>query len=889
LRKKSVTCMHVYSGVLVFLLSFSLFSSFPHATRTSRQNSMQAVADSDDIVEPIIRHQNMMDKDFDGIQDSLENRVSQVAGNKGAVLPVVVTFYSPVLNRDLEWFVILGGRVTHVYRYVTYGFAGVIPAANISKFATLEKERLSVIEYDASIRYHLDVSTPLVRARPIVWETYGYTGFSNESIAIIDTGIDDSHPDVGPYGDLNFSRKIVGWYDATADGASTPQDYGEHGTHVAGIAAGTGAANTLQGTGEVETTFTYILPPEKPGPLVYGYVDYIDVTSPDVITLNCSWGGTNNVLMVLNSPAGEVARTSGTSQPLILTYDTTDTSHPTGLYEVFVGNVDGPSGTPFSCLETYPYQGLNDGHNLFTGVAPNSRLVGVKVFDNSGSGTMSTVMAGMEWVIENRMTYNITVASMSVGLENGATETTLDEKADTMVTNGIVTVVSAGNDFPEYTIGSPGTAAYVITVAATNDQDGIASYSSNGDTAKNEYGLIKPDVAAPGGTFDPQYGNKIVSADSNDVDAGYTGCADQNPDDYQQMAGTSMSTPHVSGLAALLIQALGGWNWTRDEAFKIKMILGMTAFETQSGEGSNQPPLNRGDKDSREGYGRVCADAAIEAVTMTYNVGDLANDTLGCNPSDKKVWARKVSLQAGTLYEFCLSVPSEADYDLYLYNGEPDGYGQPTILRKSVNASQGAEEPIEYAPNGADTYYIVVKWVSGDGMFNLRSASTQEHDVAVLTVEPSSAKAYTGETVNITVVVKNEGTFVEDFNVTAYYNDTIVGLQNVTDLEPTANTTLIFSWNTIGAETYINYTIKAEVSSVSGESDLADNSFTDGKVLVKILADINGDGRVGLKDAVLLCQAYCKTPNPNPEADLNGDGHVDLADAIILSTNWTGL
>jgi subtilisin family serine protease len=896
LRRKRAA-QTIFSVFVLFLSSFSLVFSFPHTTdaQDSKLESMLAVTSLTDVVPPIIRQPNRMDKDSDGIQDSLEILISQQITNKSAVLPVVVTLHNPVLNRDLDLFKMLGGNITHVYKYVTYGFAGPIPAVNVSKFAALEKGRLSVVEHDVPIRCHLDVSVPLIRARPTAWDTYGYAGSSNQSIAILDTGIDDSHPDLGPFEDLNFSRKIVGWYDVTSDSSSTPEDYGEHGTHVAGIAAGTGVANTLQGSGEVETTFTYVLPPEVPGPSVYGYVDYIDVMSPGVITLNCSWGGTNNVLLVLSSPTGEVGRRSGTSQPLILTYDTTSTAYPTGRYQVFVGNVAGSTGTPFSCLETYPYQGLNDGNNLFTGVAPNSTLVGVKVFDNTGSGTASTIIAGMEWVIENRVAYHIVVASMSVGLENGATYTTLDEKADTMVANGIVTVVSAGNDFPQYTIGSPGTAAYVLTVAATNDLDGITSYSSNGNAAKNEYGLIKPDVAAPGGTFDPQFGNKIVSADSNDEDGGYTGYADQRLNDYQQMAGTSMSTPHVSGLAALMAQALGNWSWTQEEAFKVKMLIGMTAFETQSGESSNEPPLNRGDKDSKEGYGRVSADAAIEAATMSYNVGELCNGTLGSDPTDKKVWARQVLLSANNLYEFNLSVPLGADLDLYLYNGTSDSYGQPVVLRKSVNASVGADEAILFTPTESGTYYVVVKWVSGDGLFNLQSTSQPVHDVAVVSVIASDTQAYVGEIVNVTVVAENQGTYSETFNVTAIYENVTlailgtVGTQEVINLAPEQNVTLTFSWNTTDMTSCVNYTIKAEASVVANETDIVDNNFTDGCVKVKMLGDINGDGIIDVYDLTIVGTAYGSfegDPRYDQEADLNRDGHVDIRDVVVIGRNY---
>lgn len=221
----------------------------------------QKVKRSEDFVEPVIYHVYAMDRDFDNIQDRLESLVLQTLQvNESAVLPVVVTLYSSVSTLDLEYFRMLGGNVKYVYDYVTYGFAGVIPASNLSLFASLESKKLSMIEYDTPLRYHLDVSTPLIRARPTVWDTYGYMGSPNHSIAILDTGIDESHPDLGPYQDLNFSSKIVGWYDATSDNALTPEDYGEHGSHVAGIAAGTGAANSLQGSGTVQTTFTYRLP-----------------------------------------------------------------------------------------------------------------------------------------------------------------------------------------------------------------------------------------------------------------------------------------------------------------------------------------------------------------------------------------------------------------------------------------------------------------------------------------------------------------------------------------------------------------------------------------------------------------------------------------------------
>jgi len=822
---------------------------------------------------PIIHHSGAIDIDQDGIQDSLETRILQNAPNVNAVTPVVVTLNDPVADVHLDSFVKSGGRISHIYHNVTYGFAGVIPSPSIEKFASLVRDDLVLIEYDAPLRYHLDVSVPMIRVRPTIWDTYGYKGASDLSIAILDTGIDDSHPDVGPFGDSNFSRKIVGWYDATPENSQSPEDYGEHGTHVAAIAAGTGMANRMQDYGNIETTFTYMLPQWG-----YGYIDYVDVMNPGVIELNCSWDGNNNVLLRLYDPAEEwVIETSGRSQPLILTYNTTGTPHQTGRYGVLVGNLAGPSGDAFSCTEAYPYQGLNDSHNLLTGVAPNSKLVGVKVFDNTGSGTLSYLIEALDWVILNRKSLNIVVASLSLSLEDGAIDTTLDQKVDTMVQNGIVTTISAGNDYPDYSIGSPGTAAFAITVAATNDQNGITAYSSNGDPVKNEFGLIKPDVAAPGGTFNSLVGNKIISADSNDVDAGYSDFMDRNDNDYQQMAGTSMSTPHVAGLAALLVQASGEWNWTLDEVLKVKMIMSMTSFEVQSGEGTNVPPLDRGGKDEKEGFGRIAPDAAIQAATLNYSIGQLTDSTFGSGLSDKKVWARQVQLQGETTYNFNLSVPSGADFDMFLYDASPDEYGQPLILEKSINASLGMDENLCITPEEPGTFYLVVKWVSGSGTFTIES-SIKTRNLAVLDVVPSVREAFEGWMVNISVTVKNLGELTETFNTTAYFDSNVIAVLLATSLAPNDSLTLIFEWNTTDV-TPGNYTISATAGPLQEETDLTDNTFTDGTVRLKILGDANDDGVIDIFDALQTLAAFGVY---DPNCDFNGDGKIDLIDALIL-------
>jgi len=101
-------------------------------------------------------------------------------------------------------------------------------------------------------------------------------------------------------------------------------------------------------------------------------------------------------------------------------------------------------------------------------------------------------------------------------------------------------------------------------------------------------------------------------------------------------------------------------------------------------------------------------------------------------------------------------------------------------------------------------------------------------------------------------------------------------------------TTLIFHWNTVGFAGG-SYTLGAVADTVSGETDTADNTYTDGWVKVTVAGDIDGSGRVDVGDLSLLGLAWFSTPsspNWNPNADINGSGRVDLGDLEIIGFNW---
>jgi len=165
------------------------------------------------------------------------------------------------------------------------------------------------------------------------------------------------------------------------------------------------------------------------------------------------------------------------------------------------------------------------------------------------------------------------------------------------------------------------------------------------------------------------------------------------------------------------------------------------------------------------------------------------------------------------------------------------------------------------------------------------------HDVAILSVVPWTDRVYQGRVVNITVVVRNEGTASETFDVNAKYYDHTIETKTVTNLARYESTALVFSWDTAGVPTGFDYEISAEASGVLGETDKIDNTFTDGTIHVKIPGDVNGDGTVDMLDMGEISAHWYPGPPIGPlgydaNADINSDGAVNIIEAGIVSANW---
>jgi len=183
------------------------------------------------------------------------------------------------------------------------------------------------------------------------------------------------------------------------------------------------------------------------------------------------------------------------------------------------------------------------------GVAPGARIVSVKVAGADGSTTVSTVIAGIGWVVSHRDTYGIDVLNLSFGVEAPMPYfvNPLSAAAEAAWASGITVVVSAGNDGDGH-VTSPGSDPYVITVGAADnratpstDDDVVPSWS--GHERFDDYS--KPDVVAPGVS--------VVSLRAPGSTIDVTHPEGRVGDVYFRGTGTSMSTAMVSGSAALLL------------------------------------------------------------------------------------------------------------------------------------------------------------------------------------------------------------------------------------------------------------------------------------------------------------------------------------------------
>lgn len=177
-------------------------------------------------------------------------------------------------------------------------------------------------------------------------------------------------------------------------------------------------------------------------------------------------------------------------------------------------------------------------HGIYQGVAPRSNLIGLKVLNEKGNGSIHDILKALHWIRQHHTAYGIRIVNISIGsndVQSFQEDCSLVQKVNELWDMGIVVVVAAGNHGPNpYTITAPGNSRKVITVGAI--QLGNMSIPTHSGTGPTRSCIKKPDVVAPG--------FQIISCCPPLHGRGYS---------YSRKSGTSMATPVISGGLALLL------------------------------------------------------------------------------------------------------------------------------------------------------------------------------------------------------------------------------------------------------------------------------------------------------------------------------------------------
>jgi serine protease AprX len=263
----------------------------------------------------------------------------------------------------------------------------------------------------------------------------------------------------------------------------------------------------------------------------------------------------------------------------------------------------------------------------YKGVAPQARLVSVKLSGRDGAADVSALLAAIQWVVSYRSTYGIRVLNLSVGTDSAQSYRIdpLNYAVEQAWAAGITVVVAASNRGPNLaTITKPADDPWVVTVGAMDDNgtvgetdDAIPDFSARGPTLGDA--LPKPDLVAPGA--------HIVSLRSpgSAIDGLFPHPIGKG---YRRGSGTSFATPGVVGSVALMLQAHPDWSPDR-----IKYALTHTTVATAS---TNPLEVGSGLLNTYDAIYNAPAGTANQGLVLSTGLGslDLSRGTLIVDTTD---------------------------------------------------------------------------------------------------------------------------------------------------------------------------------------------------------------------------------------------------------------
>ncbi len=548
-------------------------------------------------------------------------------------------------------------KFDQVYAYDTVlnGLSGTVKANDLKKLLTISGVKYvepdttvyaseGLQKVDPKLDAKMDTSIPFLGINKL-WEE-GIEG-QGVKVAVLDTGIDSSHPDLKAVykGGKNFVPHTDGEYArprADDDGSETsPLDrpankpevnergstfYTTHGTHVAGtIAAQGNNAFGIKGIAPKVDLYSYRVLGAYGSGSTSGIIKAIDtavIEKIDVINLSLGGGAnseTDGASFAINNAmlAGTISViATGNSGPNRGTMGTPATSR----LGIAVGNTTNPE-THFKAnvnvtAGDFTYSKVNDlmattfGKDVETQLTGDFDLVAVPGVgaekDYAGldvTGKVALVSRG-EIAFVDKVAAAKEKGAAAIIVHNFAGGTNAPNKSDVFLGDAFEFIptfdmsVTDGDALRAALAAAPGTISFDQFSSVKTTGDAVNDSSSRGPSTPNFD--IKPDVSAPGTNIMstiPMYGNDFPDADYSEA--------------YSRKTGTSMATPHIAGIAALVKQANPTWN-----AFDVKVALSNTAtiLDTKKYDVFAQ------------GAGRVDAYKAAHADVLAYAIDTANND-----------------------------------------------------------------------------------------------------------------------------------------------------------------------------------------------------------------------------------------------------------------------
>ena len=174
------------------------------------------------------------------------------------------------------------------------------------------------------------------------------------------------------------------------------------------------------------------------------------------------------------------------------------------------------------------------------------------------------------------------------------------------------------------------------------------------------------------------------------------------------------------------------------------------------------------------------------------------------------------------------------------------------------------------------------------------------HDVAVTEISVSRDWIYEGWSVSVNFTIGNLGNYSETFDVRlfllvfnetegSWYNVSVLCSVHVTDLPPNEQMVFNYTLDSSGLKPCLHYKFMAEASEVPYEYNVTNNVLVGGEFVVRLMGDVNGDGKVCMLDIAIAQEAFGSYPGHpkwNPDADVNCDLTVNLRDIALIARNF---